>query len=165
MSKFKFTQVHQKLDTATKQAAIEMMRASKKYFGEGFDNEGMLGEEKWAMVARRIDGHRFNKAQRVWAYNFPTGKYVKIDQGADWRTRKILKGTTGRLRYKTVRANSSITNKGRTAVMRNPVPYARYHNEGTAYMPQRMFMSHTPELTKIHLQILLDKTGNVWQVV
>lgn len=164
MSKFGFGKAANVLGQQTKQAAIQMMQASKKYFGEAFDKE-QLDDTKWDEVARRTQGTRFHEKRVLKVRNQPTGKYVQIDQGADWQTRKILKGTSGELRRKTVRANSSITNLGAVSVMTNPVSYAAYVNNGTPYMPSRPFMKHTDELTIIQLSILNTQTGKTWQKV
>jgi phage gpG-like protein len=164
VSKFKFNSAKAGLDKQTKQAAILMMRASKKYFGEAFDKE-QLGNDNWKEVARRTPGNHYNSKQVVTGHNKATGAKFTVDQGSDWQTRKILTGTTKRLKYKTVRADSSITNLGRVSVMTNPVPYAGYINNGTPYMPARPFMKHTDELTVIHLDILKVQTGKIWQKV
>lgn len=148
-SKYGFGKVAAALPAQIKAAAIEIMRESKRYFGEAFDKE-QLGKEKWKEVQRRIQGTDLYKYQRK--------------QGSDWRTRPILKGVTGELRRKTVKADSSITNNGATSVMFNPVPYAIYHNEGTPRMVARPFMKQTDELTKIQLNILNITTGKIWKV-
>lgn len=164
MSQFGFNKVAENLGAATKDAAIEIMRQTKRYFGQGFDNEGMDGEDKWQEVVRRTSGSNFNKAAVVGGINRPSGKSFEVDQGDDYATRKILAGTTGRLRYKTERADSSITSYGAVSVMYNPVPYAGYVNEGTPYMAAREFMKQTKELTNIQLTILNQKTGKIWKV-
>jgi phage gpG-like protein len=161
MSKFGFGKAAKGLNDQTKMAAILMMRASKKYFGEAFDKEE-LESEKWKEVARRTPGTPFYKDRIVTGRNKATGALFTRDQGPDWQTRKILAGETGRLKYKTIRADSSITNMGAVSVMTNPVPYARYINDGTPYMPARPFMKHTDELTVIHLDILKTQTGKIW---
>ena len=158
-----FKKAQSQLNAATKQAAIKIMRASKQYFNECFDNEEFDGV-KWAEVARRTAGSHFYENQVVSAHNQPTGKMFTTDQGADWQTRKINQGTTGRLRYKTIRADSSITNKGAVIRMFNPVPYAQYVNDGTPYMAARPFMGHAKQLEKRHLDILFIETGKTWQV-
>lgn len=164
MSKFGFGKAASVLGQQTKQAAILMMKASKQYFAEGFDKE-QLDDKKWDEVKRRTQGTRFYEKRVLKVKNQPTGKYVEVDQGADWQTRKILKGTTGELRRKTVRADSSITNLGAVSVMTNPVRYAAFVNNGTPYMPARPFMKHTDELTIIHINILNTQTGKTWQKV
>lgn len=162
MSKFGFAKSADEFKRLVKVAAIDIMIATKQYFGEGFDKE-QLGGEKWDEVARRTPGSNFNKARVVSGINQPSGKPFIADQGDDWATRKILQGTTGRLRYKTVKANSSITNDGQTSVMFNPVPYAGYVNDGTPYMPARPFMKQTDDLTTIQLTILKNTTGKTWK--
>lgn len=162
MSKFGFNKIASALGPATKIAAIQIMRASKKYFGEGFEQE-QLGEDKWAEVARRTPGNNYNKGRTVGGVNKPSGKSFIVDQGDDYATRKILAGTTGRLRHKTERADSSITNNGAVSVMYNPVPYAGFINDGTPYMPARPFMKQTDELTVIQLNILQTETGRIWK--
>lgn len=164
MSKFGFNKAASALGDATKQAAIQIMRASKKYFGEAFDKEE-LGGDKWDEVARRTPGSRYNKGRIASGINQPSGKPFIVDQGDDYATRKILAGTTGRLKYKTVKADSSITAKGAVSVMSNPVPYAGYVNDGTPYMPARPFMKQTDELTEIQLEILKNETGKIWKQV
>lgn len=161
MSQFGFDKKAAALGAATKQAAIIIMSASKKYFGEAFDKEG-LGWEKWGEVSRRTPGSNFNKGRVVGGTNKSSGKNFVVDQGDDYATRKILAGTSGKLRYKTVRADSSITNYGAVSVMINPVPYAGYVNEGTPYMPARPFMKQTDTLTAIQLEILKTETGQIW---
>lgn len=161
MSKFGFGKAAKGLSDQTKMAAILMMRASKKYFGEAFEKEE-LETQKWGQVARRTPGNHFYENRFVTAKNKASGREFYRDQGEDWQTRKILTGETGRLKYKTIRADSSITNLGAVSVMTNPVPYARFINEGTPYMPARPFMKHTDELTVIHLDILKTQTGKIW---
>lgn len=161
MSKFGFNKVASALGPATKAAAVQIMRSTKKYFGEGFEKE-QLGEDKWQEVSRRTPGSNFNKGRKVGGINKPSGKAFEVDQGDDYATRKILAGTSGRLRYKTERADSSITNNGAVSVMFNPVPYAGYINDGTPYMPARPFMKQTDDLTTIQLQILKTETGKIW---
>ena len=163
MSKYGFGNVASVMGQQTKQAAILIMRASKQYFGEAFDNE-QLGDEKWAEVARRKVGNPFNEGQIVGGTNKPTGKRFVVNQGDDYATRKILSGITGRLKYKTVKADSSITNMGAMSVMTNPVPYAKFSQEGTPYQPARPFMAQTPQLTEIQLLILEQETGKAWKV-
>jgi hypothetical protein len=163
MSKFGFNKAQTAFGKATKQAAIIMMRETKIYFGKAFDSE-QLGNDKWQEVKRRTPGSKFNKRQVVTGINQPTGKRFIVDQGRDFATRKILKGTTGRLRYKTVKADSAITGNGRVSTMINPVPYASYINEGTTYMPARPFMKQTDALTTLQLKILETETGKIWQV-
>lgn len=163
MSKFGFNKAASALGAATKLAAIEMTRASKQYFGEAFDKE-QLGADKWDEVARRTPGNNYNSGRIVGGLNKPSGKPFVVDQGDDYATRKILAGTTGRLKYKTVKADSSITNKGAVSVMFNPVPYAAYVNDGTPYMAARPFMKQTDQLTTIQLQILNTETGKIWKI-
>jgi phage gpG-like protein len=152
-SKFGFANASAAFKQSTKQAAIEIMQASKKYFGEAFDKE-QLGPDKWAEVARRTPGNLYNKRRVVHG----------VDQGDDYQTRKILRGTSGKLRYKTIKADSSITNFGAVSTMTNPTPYAAFMNDGTGKVPARPFMKQTDELTKIQLQILKDNTGKIWTV-
>jgi hypothetical protein len=161
MSKFKFGKVAAAMKPAIKDAAIEMMRASKRHFSDAFDLEE-LGGKPWREVARRTPGTPFYENRVVWGWNKASGKAFKRDQGKYWQTRRILQGTTGRLRYKTVRADSSITNWGAVSQMTNPVPYAAYINDGTKYMVARPFMKHTDELTDVHLYILKQKTAQTW---
>jgi hypothetical protein len=163
MSKFGFGKVADALKPAIKSAAIDIMKASKVYFGEAFDKE-QLGSDKWEEVARRTPGNMYHENQVVKGINKPSGKMFKRDQGTDWQTRKIIAGTSGRLRYKTVKADSSITNWGAVSVMINPVPYAGYVNDGTPYMPARPFMKQTEALTVIQINILQTKTGLIWKV-
>lgn len=164
MSQFRFNNAAKALGAQTKQAAIRIMRETKQYFGKAFDKE-QLGNDKWAQVARRTPGTNFYKKQIATGINKPTGKRFKVNQGKDWRTRKINKGVTGRLRHKTVKADSSITKNGAVSTMTNPVPYAEYVNDGTAYQPARPFMKHTDELTVIQLHILEQETGQIWKKV
>lgn len=161
-SKFGFHTSLAAFAAAKKQSAIEIMRETKKYFGGAFDKE-QLGDDKWQEVARRTPGSNFNKGRVVGGTNKPTGKSFMVDQGDDYATRKILSGTTGRLRYKTEKADSSITQDGSVSVMFNPVPYAGYINDGTPYMPERPFMKQTEELTNIQLTILTKNTGKIWK--
>ncbi len=162
-SKFGFGKAASALGPATKTAAINIMRYSKKYFGDAFENEE-LGGEKWKEVARRTPGSIFNSGRVVHGINQPSGKPFIVDQGDDYATRKILSGTSGRLRYKTEKADSSITKDGQVSVMINPVPYAGYLNEGTPYMPARPFMKQTDQLTTVQLTILQQETGKIWKV-
>jgi len=164
MSQFRFNNAAQALGAQTKQAAIRIMRETKQYFGKAFDKE-QLGNDKWAQVARKTPGNYFNLNRKVRVVNKPTGKTIFVDQGKDWDKRKINKGVTGRLRYKTIRADSSITGNGAVSTMTNPVPYAEYVNDGTAYQPARPFMKHTDELTTIQLHILEQETGQIWKKV
>jgi phage gpG-like protein len=162
MSKFNFNQQAMTFRDKTKLAAIDMMRASKQYFGEAFEKE-QLDDQKWPEVERRKPGSHFNSGQVIHGTNKPSGKPFIVDQGPDYATRKILRGTTGQLKYKTIRADSSITNYGAVSVMTNPVPYAAYVNDGTPYQPARPFMKHTDELSNIHLKILAARTGETWR--
>jgi hypothetical protein len=162
-SKFGFGKVADALAVQIKLAAVDIMAETKRYFGEAFDKE-QLGKQKWDDVARRTPGNIFYENQVVYGKNKPSGKTFRRDQGSDWRSRKILAGETGRLRYKTVKADSSITNAGATSVMFNPVPYAGYVNDGTPYMKARPFMKQTEELTTIQLNILNVVTGKIWKV-
>jgi hypothetical protein len=162
-NKFNFKKVQSKLNEQTKRASILMMRESKLYFKECFEKEEFDGV-KWKEVARRTAGTRYYKKQIVKGINEPSGKIFTTDQGSDWRTRKINLGTTKRMRYKTIKADSAITNKGMVATMINPVPYARYMNDGTPYVVARPFMGHAKELEKRHLTILFNETNKVWQV-
>jgi len=164
MSKFQFNSAVQALQLQTKQAAIKIMRETKSYWDRAFDRE-QLGNDKWAQVSRRTPGTNFYRKQIATGINKPTGKRFKVNQGKDWRTRKINQGVTGRLRHKTVKANSSISGNGAKSTMTNPVPYAEYVNDGTAYQPARPFMKHTDDLTKIHLAILEQETGYIWKKV
>jgi hypothetical protein len=161
-SKFGFDKTIEAFKAAKKEAAVEIMSKTKEYFGQAFDKE-QLGDEKWEEVARRTPGTAFNKNQMVSGRNKPTGKPFVVDQGDDYATRKILQGTTGDLRRKTERANSSITMDGSVSTMINPIPYASYINDGTPYMKVRPFMKQTEELTKIQLEILKNKTGRIWK--
>ena len=163
MSKFGFDKAQQTFKQSIKTSAIEIMKASKKYFGEAFEKEG-LGDEKWDEVQRRTAGSRWNDAQVVGGRNKPSGKNFVADQGDDYATRKILQGVTGRLEYKTIKADSSITQGGAVSVMINPLPYAEAINEGNAYMKARPFMKQTEELTEIQLEILKTETGKTWTV-
>ena len=160
-SKFGFDKKIAAFNATRKEAAIEIMSETKKYFGQAFDKE-QLGDEKWDEVSRRTPGSRFNEKQIVGGKNKPSGKSFEVDQGEDYATRKILQGTSGQLRYKTERADSSITMNGAVSTMINPVPYASYINDGTPYMKMRSFMKQTDELTKIQLEILKNKTGRIW---
>lgn len=193
-SKFAFDKKATALGAATKQAAIQIMRATKQYFGDAFDKEGLgistttsmpsyngwgggagtansitqgttTTSGKWKEVSRRTPGSNFNKARVVGGRNKPSGKTFVVDQGDDYATRKILAGTTGRLRYKTEKADSAITNKGAVSTMINPVPYAGYLNDGTPYMLARPFMKQTDQLTEIQLEILKQKTNQIWTKV
>jgi phage gpG-like protein len=163
MSKLGFDKAIETFRQAKKLAAIEIMRETKLYFGEAFEKE-QLGDDKWPEVARRTPGSRFNEKQVVGGTNKASGKRFVVDQGDDYATRKILAGITGRLRYKTERADSSITNYGAVSVMTNPVPYAGYINDGTPYMPARPFMKQTDQLTTIQLDILKTQTGKTWRI-
>ena len=162
-SKFGFGAAAANFKQQKKAAAIEIMKATKQYFGEAFNKE-QLGDDKWPEVARRTPGTRFNKSRRAGGVNMPSGKPFVVDQGDDYATRKILQGVTGRTKYKTIKADSSITNDGTTSVMINPTPYAGYLNDGTPYMPARPFMKQTDQLTVIQLQILKTETGKIWKV-
>lgn len=161
-SQFGFHTTLAAFTAAKKEAAVEIMRETKKYFGQAFDKE-QLGDDKWDEVSRRTVGSKYNEKRVVGGINKPTGKGFTVDQGDDYATRKILSGVTGRLRYKTEKADSSITQDGTTSVMFNPVPYAGYINDGTPYMPERPFMKQTEELTNIQLTILEQKTGKIWK--
>lgn len=161
MSKFGFGRAAQQMKQAIKESAIEIMRTSKLHFAENFDSESFNGT-KWQEVSRRIPGTIFYEKQVATAHNKATGARFTVDQGADWQTRKILDGTTGRLRYKTFRADSSITNYGAVSTMTNPVPYAGWINDGTPYMPARPFMKQDQALTDKQLLILKTKTGQIW---
>jgi len=164
MSQFRFNNAAQALGSQTKQAAIRIMRETKQYFGKAFDKEE-LGGDKWQEVARRTPGTSFYASQVASGINKPSGKRFVVNQGKDWRKRKINQGVTGRLKYKTIRADSSITGNGAVSTMTNPVPYAAYVNDGTPYMPARPFMKHTDELTVLHLHILEQETGLIWKKV
>lgn len=161
MSKFNFDKAERVLEPQIKTAAIKIMAASKVHFGKNFDKEG-IGGKKWDEVARRTEGSPFNKRQIVGGINKASGKRFVTDQGDDYATRKILRGTTGRLRYKTERADSSITMNGAVSVMTNPLPYADAMNEGNAYTPARPFMKQDDELTGIQLAILKNETGKIF---
>lgn len=163
MSKLKFNNASNQLGKQCKQAAIRIMRDTKIYFGEAFE-KGQLGNDKWDEVARRTPGNKFYEKRVVTGINKPSGKTFTRDQGVNWRTRKILKGETGRLKYKTIKADSSITANGAVSTMTNPVPYAGYINDGTPYMKARPFMKQTDDLTKIQLKILNDETGLIWKL-
>lgn len=160
-TQFGFAEKIEEFKRLKKQAAIEIMRETKKHFGEAFEKEELDGK-KWEEVSRRTAGSRFNESQVVGGRNKPSGKFFKVDQGDDYATRKILQGTTGRLRYKTEKADSSISQDGTTSVMFNPLPYAGYINEGTPYMVARPFMMQTDQLTDIQLTILKTITGRIW---
>lgn len=162
-SKFAFDKKAEAFQAAVKVSAIEIMKATKKHFSENFEKEEFDGQ-KYEEVARRTAGSNFNKGRIVGGRNKPTGKGFIVDQGDDYATRKILAGTSGRLRYKTERADSSISMNGQTSVMFNPVPYAQYINDGTAYMKARPFMKQDEQLTKIQLTILSTITGKIWQI-
>ena len=162
-SKYGFGKMAQAFNDSIKAAAIEIMQESKKYFGEAFEKE-QLGDDKWDEVARRVPGTKYNKKQVVVGYNQPTGKTFVSDQGDDWQTRKILHGTTGELKRKTMKADSSITQNGAMSVMFNPVPYAQFSQDGTPYQPARPFMKQTDALTDIQLSILEKHTGKVWKI-
>lgn len=161
-NKFNFKKVQSKLNEQTKRASILMMRESKLYFKECFEKEEFDGV-KWKNVCRRIVGNRFWKEQTVKGINKASGKIFTVNQGEGWRDRNILDGANGRLKYKTIKANSSITNKGMVATMINPIPYAQYVNNGTQYMVARPFMGHAKELEVRHLKILFNETNKVWQ--
>lgn len=161
-NKFNFKKVQSRLNEQTKRASILMMRESKLYFKECFEKEEFDGV-KWKNVARRTAGNRFYQKQIVKGINHASGKIFTVDQGSDWRTRKINQGVTKRLRYKTIKANSAITNKGMVATMINPIPYAQYVNDGTPYMVARPFMGHAKELEVRHLKILFNETNKIWQ--
>lgn len=163
MSKFGFAKSASVLGPLTKEAAIEIMQKTKQYFGEAFENETFDGN-KWDEVSRRTPGSNFNKGRIAGGINKPSGKPFEVDQGDDYATRKILHGVTGRLEYKTIKADSSITKDGAVSTMTNPVPYAGYVNDGTPYMPARPFMKQTNKLTEIQLEILKNKTGLIWKV-
>lgn len=162
-SKFGFGKAAQMLPQQIKTSAILIMRASKQHFGENFDKEQFDGN-KWPEVARRTAGNKFNKKRIVSGINTPSGKPFIVDQGSDYATRKILQGRTGRTRYKTIKADSSITNHGAVSTMTNPVPYSGWLNEGTPYMPKRPFMKQDSKLTIIQLTILKTETGKIWTV-
>lgn len=161
-SKFGFGEKVAAFNAAKKEAAINIMSETKKYFGQAFDKE-QLGDEKWDEVSRRTPGSNFNKKQVVGGKNKPSGKSFEVDQGEDYATRKILQGVTKQLRYKTEKANSSITMNGAVSTMINPIPYAGYINDGTPYMPARPFMKQTAQLTEIQINILKNKTGKIWK--
>jgi hypothetical protein len=148
-SKFGFGKVADALAVQIKLAAVDIMKDTKRYFGEAFDKE-QLGKQKWPEVQRRIPGTKAYKRE--------------VAKGGDGTSRNILAGETGKLRRKTVRADSSITNNGATSVMFNPVPYAGYTQDGTRYVPARPFMKQTEELTTIQLNILNTVTGKIWKV-
>jgi hypothetical protein len=162
MSKFGFGKIADSFNASRKEAAIAIAERSKQYFGDAFDKEA-LGGEKWTEVARRTEGNKYNQNQVVSGRNKPSGKIFVTDQGDDYQTRKILSGTTGKLKYKTVRANTAITMNGQVTTITNPLPYASANFEGNAYQPARPNMKQTPELTNIQLTILKIITGKIWK--
>ena len=165
MSKFGFGKKADEFNALKKQAAVQIMARTKQYFGDAFEKEA-LGDEKWTEVARRTQGNRFNEKQIIGGKNKPSGKNFIVDQGDDYATRKILSGTTGRLKYKTEKADSSISPDGTTSVMINPVPYASAMFEGSSEnnVPARPNMKQTGELTGIQLTILKVVTNKIWKI-
>lgn len=163
MSKFGFDKIAKDFDRVRKNAAISIAERSKQYFADAFDKEA-LGGEKWEEVVRRIEGSHFNKRQVVGGINKASGKKFVTDQGDDYATRKILSGTTGRLRYKTEKADTAITMNGQVTTITNPLPYASANFEGNAYQPARPNMKQTEELTQLQLTILKNETGKLWTI-
>lgn len=163
MSKFGFDKMANEFNASRKLAAIAIADRTKQYFADAFDKEG-LGGEKWDEVARRTPGSPFNNRQVVGGTNKPTGKRFVTDQGDDFATRKILSGTTGKLRYKTLKADTSITMNGQVTTITNPLEYASANFEGNAYQPARPNMKQTEELTQIQLTILKTLTDRIWKI-
>lgn len=141
-------------------AMQEIALQTREEFDKGFDQEGMTNEPKWDEVARRTSGSPFYEKQVAFGINNASGKPFMVDQGADWRDRNILTGTSRQLR-----SNNKIkVVTSRKAVIENKTPYAEYINEGTPYMNARPFIMQTPYLTQMQLAILLKETGRVWQL-
>lgn len=159
-SKFNFGAIKRAMKQQCFVAMQEIALQTREEFDKGFENEGMRGEPKWKEVARRTAGTPFYKKQVAFATNRATGNVFMVDQGADWRDRNILTGTSRQLR-----SNNRIKSvTSRRAVIENKTPYAEYINEGTPYMDARPFIMQTDYLTQMQLAILLKETGRAWQL-
>jgi len=163
MSNFGFDKMANRFAASRVAAAQSIALRSKQYFSDAFDKEG-LGGKNWEEVERRKEGSHFNAAQVVTGRNKASGRLFTVDQGDDYATRKILTGTTGKLREKTKNADTVISPDGRLTVITNPLPYASANFEGNAYQPARPNMKQTNELTGIQLTILKLITGKVWKL-
>ena len=160
---FGAVKVTSKLKAQIKYANIKLMEATKEHFAQNFDKQQFEGK-KWDEVKRRTPGNKYYENQIVGGVNKPSGKKFVTEQGADWQTRNILVGTSGSLHNAVHNPMTRVFNGGYGFILAvNGVKYAQYHNDGTPYMPQRIFWSHDSELTKIHLDLLLYYTERAWQ--
>ena len=131
LNKFEFDKVIKKLDTAKVNLPARLSKVAHDFFLDKFTHQNWDGKE-WQDVKRREEGT-------------PEYKYPKSKDLAR-RTRAPLLGKSRNLL-------KSVNNSQRTATWQeirlgSDVTYAAYNNEGTATIPQRRFMGHSPELDK-----------------
>jgi phage gpG-like protein len=90
--------------------------------------------------------------QGTKAYQYPKKK------GLGRRTKAILV-QSGRLRKATYIKTATWNN----TTIANPTPYAEYHNNGTARIPQRQFMGHSKALEKIQIKKITKALDDIWR--
>lgn len=105
----------------------------QEYFTESFDKEG-FNNIKWKEVQRRIPGTTaYKRASLAGRTNPILTKSSRLRKSI-----KIIQATWSRIEVGSV------------------VPYAEYHNEGTAKLPKRQFIGETPELDNM-IEKLIEK--------
>lgn len=129
MDKFEFDRTIAKLQEVKYDLPIKLAVLAQKYFVHAFYEQAFDGV-KWQEVQRRIAG--------TDAYKYPK------DRDLARRKRGILIGKSRDL-IDSIRHSIREVNWERI-VLGTDVPYAVYHNEGTATIPKRQFIGDSKEL-------------------
>ena len=146
-TQFDFKRIQARLKQAEKGLSLSLANIAKNEFLDNFKNQGFNGK-KWQEVQRRTAG------TKAFAGTKDRGK----------RTRAILQGKgSGRLRRDVANSVSNGVKNSElsyTLVVANP--YASYHNDGTAKIPQRQFVGMTPKLNRLILSKINEKLYKIW---
>lgn len=137
MSKFGFDKVLQNIEMVKRQLPKMVANDTKNYFLNSFRVEAWDGK----------------------AWELPKRRKKKNPKGRDLSKTLVQ---SGKLR----RAVSNSLKSATWEVIRfdvTDVNYAAYNNFGTSVNPQRQFMGHTKELTKIQEQRIKNYMDKIWR--
>lgn len=129
MDKFEFDKTVEKLQAIKYDLPTKLANIAQNYFVHSFYTDSWDGKS-WQEVQRRIAG--------TDAYKYPIGR----DEAR--HKRGILIGKTRDLIDSVRHSIRSVS--WEQIVLGTDVPYAVYHNEGTATIPKRQFMGESSQL-------------------
>lgn len=137
MSKFGFDKVLQNIEMVKRQLPKMVANDTKNYFLNSFRVEAWDGKA-WELPKRRKKKN-------------PKGRDLSKTLVQSGKLRRAVSNSLKAATWEVIRFDVTDVN------------YAEYNNFGTSVNPQRQFMGHTKELTKIQEQRIKNYTDKIWR--